>query len=363
MDVTQFVNWPARSGIQRALALLARNWPGQGACFVARRPKGFIALTAAEFADIAQEYVAHPDSRAPAEILAGRGPAFSKGQLPNSPLLLPEPTYDRATLQGLRARLAGGAKVTAIAYDALPMTHPGVFPGNGHASTSPYFRLLRACSLAIGTSDSVTRTLIERLRRPADTTATAWLGMDHFDALSGCRRPRPGRFLMIGTVEPRKRIGMALDAVERIAPRHPSAHLVLVGREGWEEPQFLSRLRNSVRSGRVTWLDACSDEQLGLELQQAAALLALGDEGFGLPVAEALASGCPVIFAGDQPVARHFEGGGSWRVKPADASNLAAELASWCDPSRVEAGQRQVDFSQRTNWSDFAATVHSLSSG
>jgi glycosyltransferase involved in cell wall biosynthesis len=108
--------------------------------------------------------------------------------------------------------------------------------------------------------------------------------------------PRAGRrafILALGTVEPRKRYDLLLDALE--AARVPHT-LCVVGQPGWNTEALQRRLATSPN---VTWIPSASDEDARLLLREATALAVPSiDEGFGLSALEAMASGTPVLSFG-----------------------------------------------------------------
>jgi glycosyltransferase involved in cell wall biosynthesis len=362
VDVTQFSRQPARSGVQRALCEMARAWPvDDDALFVARIDGGIRALTAADFAALVDAYfsasgAAGAPERVQSSFAAGR--TISRHVADAAAWLLPEPTYDTEVLADLRRRSAAGQRVSAIVFDCFPQTHPWAFAGNGHAQTSPYFRLLARLPLVIATSDAVQATLVGRLRRDPEATPVALLGTDHVPQRASSGRVQVGRFLMVGTIEPRKRIDLGLDAIALLRKSGVDAELVVVGRAGWAEPALLSRLRRLAAAGEgVTWRDDADDALLMDVMATAAALLALGDEGFGLPVVEALKQGCPVIFMGEQPAARLAEGRGATPVAGRDPEALADALAVWCEPGYARARREEIDLTGFPTWHRFAMGV------
>jgi glycosyltransferase involved in cell wall biosynthesis len=360
VDVTQFTRQPARSGVQRALAELARWWPSDvPALFMHRSRHGQQGVEPGDFADAVDSLFAtspRPDDAARlAQRLTGR--TVTSRDFVTSRLLLPEPTYDGQLLGDMEQRVRRGKPVGTLVFDCLPMTVPWAFPGNGQAATSRYFRLLGRSPLAIATSDSVQQVLVQRLRRPPATTPVAWLGFDS-GVRPRTRAARAARFVIVGTVEPRKRVPLALDAIELLHASAPHARLVVLGRAGCEEPAALARLARAAKSGQlVEWASDASDWQLARELSRATALLAVGEEGFGLPVAEALTAGCPVLFAGVQPAASLAEGHGAWRVDASSASALADALLTWCDADYAARRAAEVDVSGLPTWAGFARQV------
>ncbi len=106
--------------------------------------------------------------------------------------------------------------------------------------------------------------------------------------------------LVVGTIEPRKRHGLLLDAMRQIAEatQQPRPLLVIVGQRGWNCGEIIEKINQAEERGDVIWIESV-DDQLLASLYRAATihLLASRDEGFGLPVLEAMHAGLPVIAA------------------------------------------------------------------
>jgi glycosyltransferase involved in cell wall biosynthesis len=107
-------------------------------------------------------------------------------------------------------------------------------------------------------------------------------------------------FLCVGTIEPRKNHLLLLNLWRTFAetlPQNEIPRLIIVGRRGWENEQVIDMLERcpSLR-GHVEERNGCSDQHLDALLRGARALvLPSFAEGYGMPVAEALAVGTPVI--------------------------------------------------------------------
>ncbi len=366
IDVTQFSRQPARSGVQRALLELARAWPSQqDALFVARTPRGARALSPAGFAGLVSAYF-QDAAHGPGEVLRefDGGQLVSERDLRGGKLLLPEPTFDPEVLAALDQRVRSHVSTACLAYDAFPQTDPWAFPGNGQAVTSAYFRLLARVPLAVATSDAVHDVAVQRLRRTAAATPTHWLGADHVVG----RRAEVGRadaeVLMVGTVEPRKRVPLALAAVDLLRAHRPDLRLRVVGRAGCEEADVLARLAaRSQRGDGLLWQGDASDDAVQQALATATVLLCIGDEGYGLPAIEAAVAGCPVAYAGQQPAASLLEGRGAWRVDRSSPGALAASLQPWLEPDVARARQTAVDTTGLPTWKAFSAAVAGLLAG
>ena len=107
------------------------------------------------------------------------------------------------------------------------------------------------------------------------------------------RSEREPVVVAVGTVEPRKRYDLLLDAFERMSPQ---PELVVIGDGGWNTEALQGRLRST---GGVTWLDRASDADIDRLLSNALALAIPSlAEGFGLGALEAMSRGTPVVSSG-----------------------------------------------------------------
>jgi glycosyltransferase involved in cell wall biosynthesis len=122
--------------------------------------------------------------------------------------------------------------------------------------------------------------------------------------------------LAVGTLEPRKNLRRIAAAVD--------GELRVVGARGWggvEPPQ------------NVTWLGEVADEELA-RLYRGARCLVYASlyEGFGLPVAEALACGCPIVTSEGSAMAE-LAGDEAAYVDPTDVDSIRAGIARAVAPS------------------------------
>ena len=141
--------------------------------------------------------------------------------------------------------------------------------------------------------------------------------------LEGAERARLGLpssyLLFVGTLEPRKDLRTLLDA-HRLVPDAPP--LVLVGPPGWGEQLDVS---GCITPGFL------GDDLLPSVVAGASALvLPSRDEGFGLPVLEALRAGTPVV-ASDLPVLREVGGDLVTYAEAGNPPSFAAALGQVLD--------------------------------
>ena len=129
--------------------------------------------------------------------------------------------------------------------------------------------------------------------------------------------------LTVGNIEPRKSHASLLSALETVSG---APVLAIVGNIGWRHGPIMAAIRRHELAGRVKFLGRVEDADL-VVLYSAAKLTIYPSfyEGFGLPVLEAMACGCPVLCSWSSSLpevggaaARYFRphdvGDLSWRI-------------------------------------------------
>ncbi len=147
-----------------------------------------------------------------------------------------------------------------------------------------------------------------------------------------------GYLLAVGTLEPRKNLGLVLDAYARLPAPVRSRHaLVVAGVRGWNVEDLAPRLRALARLGGVRPLGFVDDGDLP-KLYSAASALVYPSlyEGFGLPALEAMASRIPVIVS-DCASLPEVVGDAGIQVTPDDAPALTLAIEALLgDPAQWE---------------------------
>lgn len=149
------------------------------------------------------------------------------------------------------------------------------------------------------------------------------VGDEYFDA-EPLPRARP-YVLFVGTIEPRKNVGLLLDAWYLLrASVREEFDLVVAGPQGWAAERTVGRLRAGIRG--VEYRGYVPEKDLpGLTAGAAAFVYPSLYEGFGFPVAQAMASGVPVITAGTSCLPE-VAGDGAVYVDPRSVLELSGAL-------------------------------------
>lgn len=106
-------------------------------------------------------------------------------------------------------------------------------------------------------------------------------------------------FLVVGTLEPRKNISLAIRAYLQLPKKTRGRYpLVLVGMRGWHNTSIARQVDPLVRAGEVRQMGYVPRSELATLMAGALALVYPSIyEGFGLPLLESMACGVPVISA------------------------------------------------------------------
>ncbi|HEV2235505.1 MAG TPA: glycosyltransferase family 1 protein, partial [Ktedonobacterales bacterium] len=168
-------------------------------------------------------------------------------------------------------------------------------------------RSARAATRLMAVSESTKRDVVARLGIAPEKVRVVYPAIDaRFRPVADparlvtFRREQglPDRFLLyLGTLEPRKNLAALLAAYALLRARDDATPpLVLAGAKGWYYQELFDRVRQLGLERSITFAGYVRDEDQ--PLWYAAAELFIYPslfEGFGLPVAEALACGAPVV--------------------------------------------------------------------
>jgi glycosyltransferase involved in cell wall biosynthesis len=165
--------------------------------------------------------------------------------------------------------------------------------------------------------------------------------------------------LFLGTVDARKNVGGLLDAYARLRERRPDAPpLVIAGRVTDAAGALADRARQPPLAGAVEFRGYVA-EHARPELYRHARMLVLPsfEEGFGLPVLEAMACGVPVVVSnrGSLP---EVAGSAADPLAPEDVDGFAAEMERLLDREAARTAiSRGLAQAARYTWDACAAAA------
>jgi glycosyltransferase involved in cell wall biosynthesis len=172
--------------------------------------------------------------------------------------------------------------------------------------------------------------------------------------------PAKGPILFMGTLEPRKNVGVLLAAYAALLARDPGAPpLWLAGGATEAAAPWLRDIAQPPLAGHVEHLGyIASDRRYDLYARASMLVLPSHLEGFGLPVLEAMTVGVPVIVSrrGALP---EVAGDAAQVVEPDDVSGLARAMQRYLDDPALAAAAaaRGLARARAYSWDASARTL------
>ena len=144
-------------------------------------------------------------------------------------------------------------------------------------------------------------------------------------------------FLFVGALQPRKNLANLLRAFDQFKTGSGAAEaqLLIVGRKAWKAGPILEAYQQMRHQSAVHFTGRVSDEELaGLYAAALATVYVPYFEGFGIPIVEAQASGCPVLTSSVSSMPEVAGLGGALFADPFVVASIAAGLARlWHEPA------------------------------
>jgi FkbM family methyltransferase len=337
VDVSELYFRDAKTGIQRVVRNILREMQ-------ADPPHGFVirpvyALPGSPWRHT-RKFDLEPETGAPVEdamALGGSGDVFLGLDL--SAHLFPA---NERFIEDLRD---AGVVFHFVVYDIIPLVYPQYAdPGlvrAFHAWIDGLWRLADGLScISESVAQDVRGFFASHYPEQVGPYVTSFhLGADFKaetpaapEALEISCLPPCAKFLMVGTVEPRKGHAFALDAFELLWESGVDVCLVVIGKAGWMVEPLVARLRAHKELGRrLFWFETASDGELASFYNACDCLIAASEaEGFGLPLIEAAHHGLPIL-ARDIRVFREVAGEWASYFSGRDPEELFNAVCIWLE--------------------------------
>ncbi|MBK8499494.1 MAG: glycosyltransferase family 4 protein [Flavobacteriales bacterium] len=145
-------------------------------------------------------------------------------------------------------------------------------------------------------------------------------------------------FICVGSLNPRKNIARLLLAFDHLLTAHPSElRLLVVGERMWRDERMQQAMDHLKQKERVVFTGRLGQSELHQALGGAHALAFVSYfEGFGIPVAEAMRCGVPVV-AAEASCLPEIAGDAAHYCDPFSVADISrALLEVWNDPALGE---------------------------
>ncbi|KRE26051.1 hypothetical protein ASG80_04350 [Agromyces sp. Soil535] len=268
-----------------------------------------------------------------------------------------------------------GIAVAAIGYDLVPVTssetsHAGIianFPR--YLDTLAHAERVAAISRAAAIEYEGWRQMLSGSGRIGPEIVAIPLAAEMIGQTASVTAPEiledsteRASVLVVGSHEPRKNHLAVLDAARGLWDSGLEFELCFIGGSSWASGEFEQTVEDLKRLERpITVLSAVGDAELSKAYERAAfTMFPSLNEGFGLPIAESLAHGTPVItsnYGSMKEIAD--DSGGCLLVDPRDDDQIRAAMRSLLTDGALLAELRRAARTARTKtWDEYAAEVY-----
>jgi glycosyltransferase involved in cell wall biosynthesis len=210
-----------------------------------------------------------------------------------------------------------GVRATTI-YDLVPLHHRGwVTPRTYAMHRRKYEHAAKTCDVVLAISEHTARDVTATLGVPAERIRVAHPAVKEEFRPEGPAADLGAPYVLtVATLEPRKNLQTLVEAHRLLGGE---LLLAVAGAEGWGE-------QPSLAGERIRRLGFVSDAELARLYRGAAvAVYPSRFEGFGMPVTEAMACGCPTV-SSSHPSLDEASGSAAVRADPDDPAALAAAI-------------------------------------
>lgn len=363
VDVEFCAKSPHNTGIQRVVRTTMPHWRDRpGVVFVAWSDDltGYRRLTPSQERMVLDwTSGARPGSEPPAPVLV----------VPwRSPVVIPEvPAANLLPRQAVLARDSGN-RVVLVGHDTIPIVSADSMVDEESDRFAHYLEVVKHAAVVAANSHTTAEEFrgfgealgAQGLAGPRVVPVPLPVDLPPVPAGEPTPRERP-LVLTVGSVEPRKNQRAVLGAAQLLWNRGLDFELLVIGGgHSWYLSRFDRDVRRLARAGRHVGVGRGVGDDVVAQAYRDARVVVFPSlqEGFGLPVAEALATGTPVVTTRYGATAEIAAAGGCLLVDPRDDADIAAAVERLLTDDALHAelvaqARSRVD----ATWPDYAEAL------
>ena len=357
LDVSQLVLDPRRSGIQRAERELIRHWPGPARL----KPCRFDPSTGLlhDLPDSVLRILCEDASPGGVDADRLRLERHIRPGAPSKPArLLSAELFLDPRRAAYYVDAAEPARHYWLVYDFLPWLKPDWFGPGSSARLMPYLRALRSVPNLAFISARTRDDFSARIARRAFDGPVIPMGGDGLKLERQSFGPSRRRFVMLGTIEPRKNAAPAMQAFQSLWRDGIDAELVMIGATSPDATAELALLARLQAEPRFKHMRNMPDAAIRETMRAARAMLFPSEgEGFGIPPMEALHAGIPVIVADSLPALAGQPSLGQIRLASVTSDSIETAVRTMLDDDHARRLWHEAAALDVPTWADYAASV------
>ncbi len=275
---------------------------------------------------------------------------------------------DEVFISQLKLWQTQGLKIIQMVHDIGPIITPQ-FANAGNASVTlpAYLRsILPISDLVLAISESTKQMVITWLSdnhlplapikvfREGDDFSFAAATKPHDQAFLDSNLQGHDYLLMVGTIEPKKNHQLLYNVYKLASMKKIDLpKLVIVGRRGWRSDDIFGIMSEDPEvKDKFVWLLNASDEELSWLYDHCLfTVFSSLFEGWGIPVAESLSRGVPVLASNATSLP---EVGGDFAeyFTPTASEECLTKIVNWLKPDVLAKAQAKVKRYKPTSWDD-----------
>lgn len=251
----------------------------------------------------------------------------------------------------------GSAKVVTTVHDVVFAKNPKLYSAFQNLRQRAAVRhAVRVASKLLAVSNSTKRDLVSLF-----DAAEEKIAVTHLAPTVEARpaEPKQGKyFLYIGRIEEKKNVGTLIEAFRRFKESMPvgdATELVLAGGMGYGGEKIIDSAKG-LGAAKPVHLGYVPESDIpGLYAGALAFVFPSHDEGFGLPILDAMKMGAPTLIS-DIPVFHEVAGSASEYAAPTNSTEFAIKMKTLAESAalRLSLSQRGLAQVEKYSWEETA---------